>query len=247
MAKTMPPLAVESSLVRTMPGQPDRLVERLRLGQAVLAGRRVEHEDRLGLGAGQALVDDPADLRQLVHEVRLGVEPAGGVGDDEVRAAGDGRIERVVDDGARVRARGVGDHRHLGPVRPDPELVDGGGAERVGGGEDDRATFGGVATRELADGRGLAGPVDADDEDHRRAAGDRRARAPGEVARDEQRGELEPDRRLRTGRVVAPAGALDEVDGEGRPDVAGDERLLDLVPRRSFAGARPEEPAEAAP
>ena len=32
--------------------------------------------------------------------------------------------------------------------------------------------------------------------------------------------------------AVAPlAGALDEVDGQGRADVAGDQRLLDLVPR----------------
>ena len=50
--------------------------------------------------------------------------------------------------------------------------------------------------------------------------------------------------RFRTARVVSLAGALDEVDGQGGPDVAGDERLLDLVPRRPFAGPRPEEPAQ---
>ena len=57
MAKTMPPLAVESSLVRTMPGQAGRLVEGLGLGEAVLAGRGVEHEEHLRLrppaGAGR--------------------------------------------------------------------------------------------------------------------------------------------------------------------------------------------------
>ena len=148
-------------------GQPDGLVERLRLGEAVLAGRRIEHEERLGLGAGQALVDDPADLRQLVHQVRLRVEPAGGVGDDEVGAAGDGRVERVVDDGAGIGAGRVGDDRDAGPVGPDPELVDGGGAERVGGGEETRRPSRRVAGGELADRRGLAGPVDADDEHDR--------------------------------------------------------------------------------
>ena len=35
-------------------GQPDRFVERLRLGEAVLAGGRVEHEQRLGLRARAA-------------------------------------------------------------------------------------------------------------------------------------------------------------------------------------------------
>ena len=118
MAKTMPPLAVESSLVRTIPVRPDRLVEGLGLGEAVLAGRRVEHEDRLGLGAGQALVDDPADLGQLVHQVRAGVEPAGGVGDDEVGAAGHGRVERVVDDRAGVGARARGRPSGPWPGRP---------------------------------------------------------------------------------------------------------------------------------
>src|SRR5205085_9112386 len=52
------------------PGQADCFVEGLRLAQAVLARRRVEHEDRLRLRARQALVDDAPDLRQLVHEVR---------------------------------------------------------------------------------------------------------------------------------------------------------------------------------
>ncbi len=71
----------------------------------------------------------------------LRVQPAGRVGDDEVGAAGDGRIERVVDDGSGIRAGGVGDDLDPGPIGPDPELVDGGGAERVGGGEDDRSAL----------------------------------------------------------------------------------------------------------
>ena len=68
---------------------------------------------------------------------------------------------------------------------------------------------------------------------------------PVEVARDEQRGELGADGRLGTARVAAPAGALDEVDRERRADVAGDERLLDVVPGRTLAGAGPEEAAQA--
>ena len=166
------------------------------------------------------------------------MEPAGGVGDDEVRAAGDGRVQRVVDDGAGVGARRVGDDRHAGAVRPDPELVDGGGAERVGGGEDDRSPLRRVAAGELADRRGLAGPVDADDEDDRRAPVDRRPRRPVEVARDEQRAELGADRGLGAARVAAPAGALDDIHREGRADVAGDERLLDVVPRRAVVPRR---------
>ena len=101
----------------------------------------------------------------------------------------------------------------------------------------------GVAAGELADRRRLAGPVDADDEHDRRAAGDRRARAPVEVARDEQRGELGADGRLGAARVASRAGPLDDVDRQGGADVAGDERLLDVVPRRA-SPARPEEAAQ---
>src|SRR6478735_11990126 len=90
-------------------GEADGLVERLRLGEPVLAGRGVEHEERLHLGAGQALVDDAADLGQLVHEVRLRVEAARGVGDQEVGVARDGGVEGVEHDRCRVRVRGVGD------------------------------------------------------------------------------------------------------------------------------------------
>ncbi len=135
----------------------------------------------------------------------------------------------------------MGDHRDLGPVRPDPELVDGGGTERVGGCEDDRPALGRVAARELADGRRLARPVDADDEDDGRTARHRRARGPGQVARDEERREFRPDGSLCAARLLPPPGTLDQIDREGRPDIAGDERLLDLIPRRSLAGPGPEE------
>ena len=166
------------------------------------------------------------------------MEAAGGIGDDQVGATGDGRIERVVDDRARIGAGRVGDHRHLGPVGPDAELVDGGGAERVRGGEQDGATLGRVAAGELADRRGLAGAVDADDEDDRRtarrppSAGSRRDRAATSSAASSVR-------MAASGAGVAiPAGTLDEVDGEGGADVAGDQRLLDVVPGRSLAGRR---------
>ena len=46
------------------------------------------------------------------------------------------------------------------------ELVDGGGAEGVGGAEHDAAVLGDQDPGELADGGGLAGAVDADDEHH---------------------------------------------------------------------------------
>ena len=92
------------------------------------------------------------------------MQPAGRVGDDQVRAASDGGVEGVVDDGTRIGARSVGNDRDAGTVRPDPELVDRRGAERIGGRQDHAAALGGVPAGQLADRRRLARPVDADDE-----------------------------------------------------------------------------------
>ena len=102
--------------------------------------------------------------------------------------------------------RAVGTTNNMGTVRPDPELVDGRGTERVGGRQDDRAPLGGIAARELADRRRLAGPVDPDDEHDRRTAADRRAQAPRQVARDQERGQLRADGRFGTARVAARIG-----------------------------------------
>ena len=233
IAKTMPPFAVESSFVSTIPGQADSLVERLRLGEPVLAGGRVEDEQRLRLGAGKPLVDDAADLRQLVHQVRLGVEPPGGVGDDHVRVPSDRRVERVVNDCARVRARRMSDDRDARAVGPDPELVDGGGTKGVCGSEDDRAPLLEVAGGHLADGRGLARAVDTDDENDRGPAIGRRPGRPIGVSIDQERRELLADRALRALSVAPAAGALDEIDRQRRPDVARDQCLLDVVPGRT--------------
>ena len=69
----------------------------------------------------------------------------------------------------------VGDDLGVGALGPDPELVDRRGAERVGRREDDAPAVRALARGELADGRGLAGAVDADDEHDR----GRRPRRPG--------------------------------------------------------------------
>jgi hypothetical protein len=104
-------------------------------------------------------------------------------------------------------------------------------------------SLGDIPGRELADRRRLAGAVDPDDEQDRRAALRRGTGRPVRVARDQQVRELGADRRFRTARVTAAAGTLHEVDGQGGTDVTGDERFLDVVPLRIVAA---EETAELA-
>ena len=115
-------------------------------------------------------------------------------------AAGDRRVEGVEDHGPGS-APGAWAIIVLPDARgPRSELLDGGGAERVGGGEDDASALGPVAAGELADGRGLAGPVDADDQDDRGRRRPRRARvANGRLARHEEGRELGADAGLIAG------------------------------------------------
>ncbi len=81
------------------------LGEGLRLAQAVLAGRRVDHDQRLVRRALEALAGDAVDLRQLLHQVAVSVQAPGGVDDDHVGASRLGRRERVENDSARIAAR----------------------------------------------------------------------------------------------------------------------------------------------
>ena len=104
IASAMPPLAVPSSLVRTMPGDVDRLAEQLGLADAVLAGRGVDGHQRLVRRVGHLLGDHAADLGQLGHQVVLRVQAPGGVDDHHVGAALAAAGDRVEGDRAGVGA-----------------------------------------------------------------------------------------------------------------------------------------------
>ncbi len=72
--------------------------------------------------------------------------------------------QRVIDEAGGVGACGAGDDGRAGALAPDAELIDGGGAERVAGGEHHLLAVAVKLCGELADGRRLAGAVDADNE-----------------------------------------------------------------------------------
>ena len=67
-------------------GEVDGLGELLGLDEAVLPGGGVEHEQHLG-DLARLAVGDPPHLAELLHQVDLGVQAAGGVGEHEVVAA----------------------------------------------------------------------------------------------------------------------------------------------------------------
>ena len=135
----MPPLAVPSSLVRAMPVDVGGLAEQQRLAQAVLAGGGVDGQQRLVRRAGELALDDLAHLGQLVHQVLLGVQAAGGVHDHHVGAACGGGLQGVEDHRRRVRALGPADQLHVGALGPDLQLLGGGRAVGVARGQQHRA------------------------------------------------------------------------------------------------------------
>ena len=93
MANTMPPLAEPSSLVSTTPVRSVASVNwRAWLSPfwpVVASTTSSTSRDVARLAGG-----DPPHLAQLLHEVRLGVQPAGGVAEDEVEVAGGGPLRR---------------------------------------------------------------------------------------------------------------------------------------------------------
>jgi hypothetical protein len=82
-------------------------------------------------------LNDAVHLLELFHEVGLRVEAAGGIDDDDVGAGGFGGGEGIEDDGPGVGAGLMGDDADADALAPDLELIGGGGAEGVGGAEDD--------------------------------------------------------------------------------------------------------------
>ncbi len=184
MATTMPPLAVPSSLVSTSPVTPTASLNCARLRERVLPLVGVQHQQHLVRGARVDALDHAPHLLQLLHQVRLAVQAPGGVGDQHVacRAPAPPAGRRTPPRPGRRPAAG---RRTRAPdaLGPHLELLDGGGAEGVAGGEHHAAALAGAAPRQLADGGGLARAVHADHQDDERplravddAAAARRAR-----------------------------------------------------------------------
>src|SRR5205085_12261206 len=94
--------------------------------------------------------------------------PPGGVDYERVDALRGALLDAVEHHRRAVAALGSGDDGHPDPVRPDLELADRRGSEGVAGGEEDSIILLEQPMGELGDGGGLAGAVDADDQDHLR-------------------------------------------------------------------------------
>ena len=79
-----------------------RIGKVLRLADAVLARRGVEHQQHLVRRVGNLLADHAVNLGQLLHQVLLRLQSAGRVDDADVGPALDGRGHGPVGDAGRI-------------------------------------------------------------------------------------------------------------------------------------------------
>ena len=159
------------------------------------------------------------------------MQAAGGVDDDNVRAAGLRRLNGVEHHGGGIGSLLVFDDVHARALRPDGELVGRRGAERVRRREQNAVAFFLELGGKLADRRRLADAVNTDDEHDRRL---RREQEHGVLHLEDAREDLhELLFHLRAGAQLLELDGLAQLrDGLGRRLHAGvgeDERLLKVL------------------
>jgi hypothetical protein len=167
------------------------------------------------------------------------VQPAGGIDDDDIGAAGDRRLDPVEGHGRRIGPVLVFDDVGADPLRPYGQLFDRSGAKGITGHQQDRPAGGAIAVRQFADRRRLADAVHADDEDDlRRVTVRRRRRFRQELAHRplDHPAELVGIADLAD---LAPP-PLEQGLGRLHADVGAEQHLLDPgQPGIAIAGARP--------
>ena len=135
------------------------VVEGLRRLHGVLAGHRVHDEQRLrGL-------DGLVQGGNLVHQLLVHGQAAGGIDDDHAVALGLRLPDGVLRDLDRILLTVLGVHRHADALAEHFQLLDGGRAERVAGREEHlHAALGLDVQGQLAGERGLTGTVQTRDQ-----------------------------------------------------------------------------------
>ena len=229
----MPPRAVPSSLVSTMPLTPAASREQLRLAQPVLAGGRIDGQQRLVRRALELAGDHAPHLGQLGHQVVLGVQAPGGVDDHHVDARWRAPARRLEGDRAGIGALRAGDDLAARALAPTPPAARSPRRETCRPRRAARCARARCAVPgELADRRRLAGAVDADHQDHGRLGADvdaprlaARVSASSSIRRSESASPpLEPPS------AASRSSVSDDRGGRGGAHVGHDQRLLQALP-----------------
>ena len=131
----------------------------LGLLKGILPRRAIQHKHHLMRSIGDHLGHHVANLGQLVHQTHLVVQTAGRVDQHHIGSVGHGRLQRIEGYRGGVTTHLLADHRRPGPLGPDGQLIDGCGAERVGGSDIDLAAGPCELGGQLTDRRRLSGSI----------------------------------------------------------------------------------------
>ena len=111
------------------------------------------------------------DFLQFAHQMRLRVQPAGGIDDKDVETARLGPVAGVVGHAGRVAALLILDDLATDALTPDAQLLDGGGTKRIAGSHHHLFAVGLEAVGQLGNRRRLARAIDASHHDDGRPRG----------------------------------------------------------------------------
>ena len=214
-------------------GERHGLVKLARLVERVHASGRIQHQQHLVRRPRPLFADDAVQFLQFLHEIVLGVQAARRIEEQIVHPArlrgGDG----VMGHRGGIRPIAAGDDFHLEAVAPHLDLLDGRGAERVAGGEQDGFFLRLEIMRQLGAGRGLSRAVDADDGDDRGATRHREQVRWGG-------GQVLFHFGTRNREHIGPGGAPgfigqldggDDLVGHGRAEIGADQGVLEFLER----------------
>ena len=158
--RAAPPRASPSSLVRMTPSRERASWKAVGRRHGVLAGHGVDDQERV-VG-----IHGPGDVPDLVHEVLVDGQAAGGVDDQDVPSQPPGLLE--TGGGHRHRIGGLAEHGDPGLAAEDPELLDGGRALEVGPDQERVPALLLEPAGQLGRGGGLARALEAGQQDDRR-------------------------------------------------------------------------------
>ena len=148
------------------PGHARSIAELFSLVDGILSGARIQHQQYLVGCVRDQLLHYPGDFGEFVHQVATGVQAPGGIGDQDVGAAGLCRLDRVIHHRGRIGTGVLGHHGNVVALAPYLQLLYGGGPEGIASGQHHALAFGFEAAGQFADGGGLADPVHADHQDY---------------------------------------------------------------------------------
>ena len=141
------------------------LAKDLRLDHAVLAGRRVNHEQNLG--DRRFLLNHTLDLTELVHQASLVLQAARGIHQHGVDAFLLTGLNRIKGDRSGVGAFLLGTHGlHAHAVTPGGQLLGRGRTERISGAQEQGLTVSDHHAGNLTNRGGLTDAVHANDQHH---------------------------------------------------------------------------------